>query len=86
MKRTVQIIVPEVHDGLGGVHYHGSTPELPGNICDLFVERGCAVEIGGEQPPAEAEDEPADEAPVDPQPMPKVVRDMEQPNRRRRGH
>ena len=41
--KRVRIIVPEVHDGLGGVHRIDETPSLPADIAALFVAKKMAT-------------------------------------------
>ena len=43
-EKIVRITIPEVHDGLGGVHKQGDVVALPGEIADLFIAKNCGVE------------------------------------------
>ena len=42
--KAVRIIVPEVHDGLGGVHKAGDIAVLPAEIAQIFIDKNCGVE------------------------------------------
>ena len=42
--KAVRIIVPEVHDGLGGVHKAGDIAVLPAEVAQIFIEKNCGVE------------------------------------------
>lgn len=42
--KAIRIIVPEAHDGLGGVHHEGDVISLPADVTAIFIERGVAVE------------------------------------------
>ena len=46
--KVVRITVPEVHDGLGGVHKAGDVVELPLDVAQIFFARNCAVPVTDE--------------------------------------
>lgn len=46
--KVVKVIVPEVHDGLGGVHRAGDVVELPLDVAQIFLARNCAVPVSDE--------------------------------------
>lgn len=46
--KVVRITVPEVHDGLGGVHRAGDVVELPMDVAAIFLQRNCAVPVSNE--------------------------------------
>jgi hypothetical protein len=41
--KVIKITVPEVHDGLGGVHKAGDVVALPADVAAIFIERNCGV-------------------------------------------
>lgn len=41
--KRVKIIVPEVHDGLGGIHKVNDRPVFESALADLFIEKKVAV-------------------------------------------
>lgn len=40
---TLRILVPEVHDGLGGIHRAGDIVALPKDVADVFLTRNLAA-------------------------------------------
>lgn len=44
--KQVRIVVPEVHDGLGGVHRAGETPTLPSDVADILIGLGRCSLVG----------------------------------------
>jgi hypothetical protein len=55
MKVTITHASPHgVHDGLGGVHRQGESPDLPEDVAQMLIERGMAKVAADGPPPAEA--------------------------------
>ena len=44
MVKAIRIIVPEAHDGLGGIHRQGDVVSLPDDVTQVFLDRKIAVE------------------------------------------
>ncbi len=46
--KRVTITVKNVHDGMGGKHLRGQTPELPVDLADFLISRGQAAPVDGD--------------------------------------